>query len=61
MKDNMIRIEISGRCPTGKTEIWTDYRVICIHEALAYNFVQDIIDYALHESQSEHWQYFEEE
>tara|TARA_R100001015_G_C4606194_1_gene161254 strand:- start:912 stop:1097 length:186 start_codon:yes stop_codon:yes gene_type:complete len=61
MKDNMIRIEIAGRCPTGTTEHWCDYKVIYIHEALAYDFVQYLIDYAVSASKAEHWQYFEEE
>lgn len=61
MKDNMIRIRVAGLCPSGTTEDWCDWKEVYVHEALVYNFVKNLIDYAVYESQAEHWQYFEEE
>jgi len=60
MKDNIIRIRIAGICPSGTTTDWSDWKEVYVHEALAYNFVKNLIDYAVHESHSEHWQYEEE-
>ena len=53
----MIKIRVAGICPTGTTTDWSDWKEVYVHEALAYDFVKNLIDYALHESQAEHWQY----
>ena len=52
-----ITIQIEAGCPSGSTKgNWNSNRTVSVHESLARDFVQNLMEYASQEAQATHWQ-----
>lgn len=52
-----ITIQIEAGCPSGSTKgNWNKTIDVSVHESLARDFVENLMEYARQEAQADHWQ-----
>ena len=51
-----ITIQIEAGCPSGSTKgNWNNTRSVTVHESVAKDFVDNLMEYARQEAQADHW------